>query len=98
MSQIQLSTEKKKKKHNLKVESPVLFGRHSEDFKPGRQDFHVPLRDVCKEARWGEPGYTGAFATKIRYCNFKRLLLIKENQVSQVKEFNTSLCIGRCKS
>ena len=46
-------TTRKKKKHNLKVESPILFGGHSEDFKPGRQDSHIPLRDVCKEARWG---------------------------------------------
>ena len=30
--------------------------------------------------------------------NIKRLLLIKENQMSQVKEFSTFLCMGRCKS
>ena len=30
--------------------------------------------------------------------NIKRLLLIKENQTSQVKEFSSSLCMGRCKS
>ena len=28
----------------------------------------------------------------------KRLLLIKENQTSQVKEFSAFLCVGRCKS
>ena len=27
----------------------------------------------------------------------KRLLLIEENQLSQIKEFSTSLCMGRCK-
>ena len=30
--------------------------------------------------------------------NIKRLLLIKENQMSQVKEFSIFLCMGRCKS
>ena len=28
--------------------------------------------------------------------SIKRILLIKENQTSQVKEFNTFLCMGRC--
>ena len=30
--------------------------------------------------------------------NIKRLLLMKENQVSDIKEFRTFLCMGRCKS
>ena len=30
--------------------------------------------------------------------NIKRLLLIKENQISQVKEVSAFLCMGRCKS
>ena len=30
--------------------------------------------------------------------NIKRLLLIKNNQISQVNEFSTSLCMRRCKS
>ena len=30
--------------------------------------------------------------------NVKRLLLIKENQISQVKEFSTFLYMGRCRS
>ena len=30
--------------------------------------------------------------------NFKKLLLIKENQISQVKEFSTFLCMGSFKS
>ena len=33
--------------------------------------------------------------TEIRLI--KRLLLIKENQISQVKEFSTFLCMGGCK-
>ena len=45
----------------------------------------------------GEPGYIGVFATKTKYRNIKGLLLIKENQTSQVKEFSAFLCMGRCK-
>ena len=30
--------------------------------------------------------------------DFKRLLLIKENLVSEVKEFSAIVCVGRCKS
>ena len=51
--------------HNLKVESYVLFGGHFEDFKPGRQDSQVALRDGSEEVR-EEPGYTAVFATKMK--------------------------------
>ena len=30
--------------------------------------------------------------------NVKRLSLIKENQISQIKEFSAFLCMERCKS
>ena len=50
----------------------------------------------------------GVWGLSVRLCqvlqqvagslNIKRLLLIKENQISQVKEFSASLCMGRCKS
>ena len=33
-----------------------------------------------------------------RSLNIKVLLLIKENQISQVKEFSAFLCMGRCES
>ena len=49
----------------------------------------ITLRDCSEEVR-GEPGYIQAFTT--------RLLLIKENPISQVKEFSAFLCMGRCKS
>ena len=49
-----------KKKHNLKVESCILFGGHSQDFKTAS---HINLRDCSKEAR-GKAGYTGVFVTK----------------------------------
>ena len=55
------------------------------------------LRDCSKEEK-GKAGYIGVFAAKPGSRNIKRLFLIKENQISLVKEVNTSLCIGRCKS
>ena len=44
----------------------------------------LALKDCSEEVR-REPGYIGVFVTKTQ--NIKRLLLIKENQTSQVNEF-----------
>ena len=55
----------------------------------------LALKDCSEEVR-REPGYIGVFAAKTQ--NIKRLLLIKENQTSQVNEFSTFLYMGRCKS
>ena len=55
------------------------------------------LRD-CSEEEVEKPGYIGDFATKPGGRNIKRLLFIKENQISQVKEFSTFLRMGRCRS
>ena len=62
-----LSTEKKKK-HNLKAENYVLFGGQNRRLNPGTQ----PLRSqialkYCSQETREEPGYTGVFATKIRW-------------------------------
>ena len=46
----------------------------------------------------GKPGYIEVLQQRAGSPNVKRLLLIKENQVSQVKEFSIFLCMGRCKS
>ena len=56
------------------------------------------LWDTVPKRQQGEPGYMGVFATKTSSQNTQRLLWIKENQISQVKEFSTLLCTGRCKS
>ena len=49
--------------------------------------------------RWGEePGYREVLLEMASSLNIKRLLFIKENQISQVKEFSAFLCMGRCKS
>ena len=46
--------------------------------------------------RWGEePGYIEVLQQRAGSLNIERLLLIKENQISQVKEFSTFLCKGR---
>ena len=39
-----------------------------------------------------------SFATKAGCLHIKRLLLVKENQISQVMEFSTFLCMERYKS
>ena len=44
-----------------------------------------------------EPGNIEVSQQKADSLNIKRLLLIKENQISQVKEFSTFLCMGGCK-
>ena len=62
LSGYKLSTEKKM--YHIKVDIYVLFGRHSEDFKPRRLDTQITLRDCSKEVR-GEPGYLGVLQQKV---------------------------------
>ena len=61
---------------------------------PGESTASVSERTALRR-RGEEPGYRN-FATIS--LNVKRLLLIKENQISQVKEFSTFLYMGRCRS
>ena len=63
---------------------------------PGGSISNNPERIVPK--RWGETKIYRSFATKGGSLNIKRLLLIKENEICQVKEFDAFLCIGRYKS
>ena len=48
--------------------------------------------------RGGKPGYIGILQPRAGSLNFKRLLLIKENHIAQVKEFSAFLCMGRGKN
>ena len=64
------------------------------DSSPGNSISSSPERTALRR-RGEEPGYRN-FA--IISLNVKILLLIKENQISQVKEFSAFLCMGRCKS
>ena len=54
-------------------------------------------RDCCEEVR-EQPGYVRVFQQRPGSGNIKILLLVKENQTSQVKEFSIFLCMGRCTS
>ena len=65
-------------KHNLKVENYVLFSMHTEDLTPG-DSLSDSSGDCSKEVR-EKPGYIGVLATKIKYSDIIRLLLIKEKQ------------------
>lgn len=57
---------KKKKKHNLEIESYILFSGLCQDLKPWRQDARITLRDYSEEQgdAGGEAGYKGVFATR----------------------------------
>ena len=75
----------------------MFYSAHkTEDLSPDTTS-HIALRDCSNEVK-EEPGYIGIFTTRTRCRNIKRLLLIKENQVSQVKEVSAFLCMGRHKS
>lgn len=84
------------KKAQPKVKSYVLFGGHTEDFNPETTS-QIVLREGSKEGR-EKPECIGIFATKPGSQNIRTLLLIKENQISQVNEFSTFLRMGICKS
>ena len=67
------------------------------DSSPGNSISSSPERTALR--RGGEePGYIEVLQQRADSMNINRLLLMKENQISQVKEFSTFLCRGRCKS
>ena len=78
-----------KKIHNLKTENYVLFSRQS---RAWAQDaaFQTALRDCSEEVR-EKPEYIGVLQQRPGSQNIKMLLLVKENQVSQIKEFSAFL-------
>ena len=58
----------------------------------------ITLRDCSEEARREARIYRSFCNKRPGSQNIKGLLLRKENQMSQVKEFSAFLCMGRCKS
>ena len=56
-----------------------------------------PKRNAPRRQR-EKPGYIEALHQRAGNLNIKRLLLVKENQISQVMEFSTFLSMERCKS
>ena len=86
-----------KNNRNLKVESYVLVGGTFWDFKPGDSISSNPERTAPR--RQGEElGCIKVLQERAGSLNIKQLVLIKENQISQVKEFSTFLNRGRCKN
>ena len=47
---------------------------------------------------WGKWGHIEVLPKRVDSMNLKRLLLIKENKISQIKKFRAFLCMGRCKN
>ena len=89
----------KKKMNCLKVENCVWFGKLFEDSSPCKAAFHT-LLDCSQQVR-EDLGYRGKqefLQQRPSSQNIKRLLLIKENQISQVNGFSPFLWLGRCKS
>ena len=91
--------KKKKKMHCLKLENCVWFGRLFEDSSPCKAAFHI-LLDCSQQVR-EDLGYRGKqefLQQRPSSQTIKRLLWIKENQISQVNEFSPFLWLGRCKN
>ena len=83
--------------HNLKVKNYVLFRGLSEDIR--LEESPSDGSEVLFQKGKGETRIYRSFCNKKPgSCNIKRLLLIKENQTSQVKEFCTFPYTERCKS
>ena len=56
------------------------------------------LRELLGGGEGVEPVYIEVLQQRAGNLNLKILLLIKENQICQVKEFSAFLRMGRCKS
>ena len=54
--------------------------------------------EITSPRRQEKPGYTDLLQQRAGSLNFKRLLLIRGNQISQVKKCSAFLWMGRCKS
>lgn len=71
-----------------KVESYVLFGRLAEDLSPDT---------AFQKLRLGGSQVRLEFK-QTSYWNIQRILLIKDNEPSQVKGFSTFLCMRRLRA
>ena len=86
-----------KNRHNLKIESYVLWGGLSEHFEPRGQDSQMALRGSSEEVR-GVVSGSWEFLHQRLGQNIKRFLLIREKPPSQVIRISVLLCMERCKS
>ena len=97
LSHLEMSAGKNKTKlHNLKIENYVSFGGFTEDLSP-----RYGFSDSSEGLFWGGNGGARiyrSFCKKIQVVGTSRLLLIKENQTSQINELSAFLCMRRSKS
>ena len=90
LREVRVSCWLEKKMHDLKTENYVLPSRQNWGLEPRMQPLRQLLRD-CSEEIKEEPGYIGVLQQRPGSQNIKISLLVKENQVSQIKEFSASL-------
>ena len=64
----------------------------------GLQVWETASQVTLGELFQGSDGYIEVLQQWTGSLNIKRLLLLKESQISQVKKFSAFLCMGRCKS
>ena len=73
-----------------------------ETFRTSTQEAtsRVTLRVQTAPARAGgeEPGHIEVFQQRAGSLNIKRLSYMKDNQITQVKDFSAFPCMGRCKN
>ena len=69
----------------------------SEDLSPGHS-ISDNSEGLVQRGKGGARIYRGFCNKRPSSRNIKRLLLIKENQISQVNEISALLRMGRCKS
>ena len=77
--------------------SYVLFSGNFKTSGPGDSNSYKPERTAPRR-QGGEPGYIEVLQQRVGSQNIKRLSSVKENQIAQVKEFSTFLCMETCKS
>ena len=70
------------------------------NFRTSSSGHRIPSKpERTAMRRWGEElGFIEVLQQRADSLNIKRLLLIKENQISQIKEFSAFLYMGRHKS
>ena len=86
-----------RKMHSLRAENCILFSELPEGFSSGGS-LSDSSEGLLQSGKGGARIHRGLLQQKPGSQNIKRLLLIKENQTSQVNEFSTFLCLGRYKS
>lgn len=85
------------KKISTKWELQIKFYLGKDEDCSQETAFPIALKN-CSKDLMGVSGYIGDFQQRAGSWNIKKLLLIKESQISQVKEFIAFLYMGICKT